>query len=480
MEKLLNTVVSCLLMAGFANAQIVPVTGKIINDTMLVNKSQISRTTLLSKSYVAYTLTDIKGVKLPVIKNADGTSRVMTATEYLEKLNAMEKDLNSKGYSLRTRYTSTTTSRYTVNYGGVKNLRQSSSALTSLSLKPTVVYPTEAIMLSKVTSSALATTVYTDGSSAPASTTPCRPSLMYYPTAAKTAAYSFVPVDLSFGDKSSLYAGIFAKYEVKGRAEPLTSLCYWTATPASVTSAIKNTQSEFSFYAGTGAHIFILNREFKIAEASISILTPSNPTKKMSKKILVMRVGKTIAENVEEYSEDSKLLDRTDSDSFDLKLADLVIPVAGPVSVRTIFKVKGSVGIRYLTSLNRYGFYAAVVPFAKSSASFEGAIDLGGIASAGVGGKVTLFDLQAPASVKSMLTWGPESWKLENVTDWTLKATFLKGNLYAFVEIDYLIDTKRWQVDFANLNGLEYTKNLININRTIAFPNWSTELSIKL
>lgn len=480
MKKLFNTVVSCLLMVGFTNAQILPTTGKIMNDTMLVNKSQISRTSLITRSYVPYTLSDIKGVKMPVIKNPDGTSSTMTSTEYLNRLNAMEKELNSKGYSLRTRQVSTATSRYTVNYGGVKNLRQSSSALTSLSLKPTVQYPTEAVMLSKVTGSAMATTVYTDGSAAPASTTPCRPALMNYPTAAKTASYSLVPLDLSFGDKSSLYAGIFAKYTLYGKAEPLNNLCYWTATPASVTAAIKNTQSEFSFFAGTGAHIFILNREFKLAEASISISTPSDPAKKMSKKILVMRVGKTIAENVEEYSEDSKLLDRTDSDSFDLKLADLVIPVAGPVSVRTIFKVKGSVGIRYLTSLNRYGFYAAVVPFAKSSASFEGAIDVGGIASAGVGGNVTLFDLQAPASVKSMLTWGPESWKLENVTDWTLKASFLKGKLYAFVELDYIIDTKRWQVDFANLNGLEYTKNLININNTVSFPSWKKELSIKL
>lgn len=469
----------CVLFTAGAQLATTTSTGSIYPDTLQVSKTQITRSALLPKTYVAYTLADIKEVKMPVITNPDGTTRVMSSTEYLTKLNQMEKELTSKGYTLRSGTRTSTFTRTTVGYGTVKNIKASSSALQALAIKPTVVYPTESVQLSKVTSSATAVVAYSDGSTPPATTTICRPVLVYSPTEAKTASYTFAPVDLNFGDKSSIYAGIFAKYEVKGRSEPLIGLCYWNTTPAAVTNAIKRTKSDFSFYVGAGAHIFVLNREFKIAEASISINTPSDSTKKLSKKELVMRVGKVIVDDVEEFSEDSKILDRTDQESFTRTLADIVVPIAGPVSVRTTFKISGSVGIRYLTSLNRYGFYAAVTPFAKSNANFEGAIDLGSIAKVGVGGVFTIFDLQAPASVKSMLTWGPESWKLENVTDWTFKATFLKGRLYAFAEIDYLIDTKRWEVDFANLAGLNYTKTLVNINKTISFPNWNTGLLMK-
>jgi hypothetical protein len=462
-----------------AEAQLATSAGNIYQDTLQVNKTQVNRTILSAKAYVPFTSTDIKGIKLPTVKNADGTTTTMSSTEYLTKLNAMEKDLTSKGYSLRTGTRTITSTRTTVGYGTVKNVKVSSPALQSLAATATVVYPTETQQLSKVTASANAVVAYSDGSAPPAPTTICRPSLAMMPTEAKLASYTFAPVDLNFGDKSSLYAGIFAKYELKGRSEPLPGLCYWTATPATVTNAIKNTQSDFSFYVGAGAHIYVLNHEFKIAEASIAINTPSDPTKKLSKKELVMRIGKTIIDDVEEFTEDSKILDRTDQEGFTLTLADIVVPIAGPVSVRTTFKVSGSVGIRYLTSLNRYGLYAAVTPFAKSSANFEGAIDICSIAKVGVGGTLTIFDLQAPASVKSMLTWGPESWKLENVTDWTFKATFLKGRLYAFAEIDYWIDTKRWEVDFANLAGLNYTKNLLKINRTISFPNLNKDLPMR-
>ncbi|MFT3680017.1 MAG: hypothetical protein QM791_07070 [Ferruginibacter sp.] len=469
------------MMCSFftASAQLPTSSGNIYKDTLQVNKSQVSKSALLPKTYVPYTMADIKGAKLPSVTNADGTVSTMSATEYLDKLNQMEKDLNSKGYSLRTGTRTANLTRTTVSYGTVKNVKVSSAALQSLAATPTVAYPSEAAQLSKVTTSAAAVVAYSDGSTPPAPNKPCVGAIQMMPSETKTASYNFTPVDLNFGDKSSLYAGIFAKYELKGKSEPLNGLCYWTATPASVTNAIKNTQSEFSFYVGAGAHIFVLNREFKIAEASISINTPSDPTKKLSKKELVMRIGKTIVDDVEEFSEDSKTLDRTDQESFSLTLADIVIPIAGPVSVRTTFKVGGSVGIRYLTSLNRYGLYAAVTPFAKSSANFEGAIDICSVAKAGVGGTLTIFDLQAPASVKSMLTWSSESWKLENVSDWTFKATFLKGRLYAFAEIDYYIDTKRWEVDFANLEGLNYTKTLININKTISFPNWNKDLAVK-
>lgn len=467
----------CLLFP--ATAQLVASSDYIYKDTMQVSKTQISRTVLTKKTYVPYTLADIKGVKMPTVKNAGGTTSTMSTTEYLNKLNQMEQDLNSKGYSLRTGTRTSTFTRTTVGYGTVKNIKVSSAALQSLAATATVTYPTEAQQLSRITASAPAVVAYSDGSSTPSSTTLCKPALAIMPTEVKTASYTFAPVDLNFGDKSSLYAGIFAKYELKGKSEPLPGLCYWTATPATVTNAIKNTQSDFSFYVGAGAHIFVLNREFKITEASISINTPSNPAKKLSKKELVMRIGKNIIDDVEEFSEDSKTLNRTDQEGFTLTLADIVVPIAGPVSVRTTFKISGSVGIRYLTSLNRYGLYAAVTPFAKTNANFEGAIDICSLASVGVGGTLTIFDLQAPASVKSMLTWGPESWKLENVTDWTFKATFLKGRLYAFAEIDYLIDTKRWEIDFANLAGLNYTKTLVNINRTISFPNWNKDLVMK-
>lgn len=470
-------IMMCLLFG--ATAQTATTSGNFYKDTMLVNKTQVSRTVLARKTYVAYTTADIKGVKLPTVKNADGTTSTMSSTEYLSKLNQMEQDLTSKGYSLRTGTRTTTLTRTTVPFGTVKNVKASSAALKSLAATATVAYPTEAAQLSKAMASAAAVVAYSDGSTPPSSTTLCKPAIAMMPSEAKTASYTFAPVDLNFGDKSSLYAGIFAKYELKGRSEPLPGLCYWTATPASVTNAIKNTQSDFSFFVGAGAHIFVLNHEFKIAEASISINTPSDPTKKLSKKELVMRIGKTLIDDVEEFTEDSKVLDRTDQDGFTLTLADIVVPIAGPVSIRTTFKVSGSVGIKYLTSLTRYGLYAAVTPFVKTSANFEGAIDICSIAKVGVGGTLTIFDLQAPASVKSMLAWGPESWRLENVTDWTFKATFLKGRLYAFAEIDYWIDTKRWEVDFANLAGLNYTKTLVNLNKTIAFPNWNKDLVMK-
>jgi hypothetical protein len=477
-RQLLITVILLGLLFS-SRAQLATSSGNFYKDTLQVNNTQVSRSTLSPKTHVPYKLADIKGVRLPTLTARDGTVSTMSAAEYLDKLNQMEKDLNMKGYSMRGGTKTASFTRTTVPYGTVKNTKTSSTSLQTLAATPTVVYPTESAQISRVTASAPATVLYTSGEPAPSSTAPCLPSAIAYLTETKTTSYTLAPLDLSFGDKSSLYAGIFAKYELKGKAEPLPGLCYWTATPATVTNAIKNTNSEFSFYVGAGAHIFVLNHEFKIAEASISITTPSNPAKKLSKKELLMRIGKTIIDDVEEFTEDSKLLDRTDQEGFTNTVADIVIPIAGPVSIRTTFKVSGSIGIRYLTSMSRYGLYAAVTPFAKLNANFEGALDICSIASVGVGGSLTVFDLQAPASVKSMLTWGPESWKLESVTDWTLKATFLKGRLYGFAEIDYWIDTKRWEIDFANLPGLNYTKNLVNINKTISFPNWKRDLVFK-
>ena len=194
------------------------------------------------------------------------------------------------------------------------------------------------------------------------------------------------------------------------------------------------------------------------------------------KPLLENTCNKTIFNEDDSYDVDSKEINKVDAETLNWQLADIIIPIIGPIDIRTSFSLFGSVGIEYNCSLNRMGLTAGVKPFILSKAILEGSVGLGSIARVGVGGELTFLNAEVFAGAKSNLTWNATGWQLNNTSLLNMKLDLLVGRLYGFAEVDVWLYKKRFEHNFYNYRGIQFQKKIIDMNKSIGFKNWKKEL----
>lgn len=317
-KKLFFPTLLMLFMVGIANAQ----RNALVNNPALIKYNVRP----IKKVFVPFTSKDIVNVTIP---------KGMTEAEYLAKLNQAEQSFNGKGYSIRD-------NQKNVQFAAVRNNMISTPPLQTLSSEPTVAYPTEAALRARAEMMPISTLSYGTAGAEPGSGFCNTMADDVRPSTPRSATYTFAPVDIAKGDVETLWAGVTAKYELKSYSEHLHGLCYKTVTAQAVTDKIKTTNSNFSMYIGALAHAKVLGEDIRLAEASFSLNAPSNASKKLSKNVQLYRIGKAIIDDLVEYDGDSKVIDITDKDVVTHKLADIIIPIAGPISLEQLlpFRVR--------------------------------------------------------------------------------------------------------------------------------------------
>jgi hypothetical protein len=444
-------------------------------------KNDLTRAKRVPKPFEPIVLNPANGQDLPdPVKLPDGST--MPRDKYLAELNKVEQALNRQGLSLRD-------NEKVVLIHALKNKLAKSQQLIEIEKFSNITIQLNDIVNLKYTAlNTQAPMLYNDNNLnngyvksdlqkkdiKETKEIKINEDLVYAALAKETKLVidKIAPFEFTYGDAETLGASAFAKYELTSKAEPLADVKYATATPATVTEAIKKTNSDFKMYIGTEGSFSVLGYKVKLFEASFTLDAPSNPTKNLNKRIIVERLGKTIFNLDEQYNGDTKEIDKTDEDVVAYKMKDIVIPIAGPINITTSFSVTGKMGVQYKCSLNRYGLSAGVMPFVKAKAILEASIGLGSIASIGVGGELKLINAEVKAGVNAGLSWNATGWQLNNTSLLNMNLTLLKGRLYAFAELDLWVKTIRWEHDFYNYDGIEFNKSIINHNNSISFKDW--------
>lgn len=433
-----------------------------------------------NKVFQPFVLNPKVGDNLPEqVPLPDGTT--MSRDEYLKQINLIEADLNRDGFSIRDKVEF-------VEIGNFKNNKLQSNDLQSNRFKILTAIPSIPQMNAKLLMAAKPVMIMADpddgGQADPNQKTGGTGriglgDIAFRPTAPISVENKIAPFEFSFGDPQTVFAGAFAKYELKSYSEPLSGVTYSNATPQLVNDKIKLTNSKFSMYIGAEAKATVLSQDVKFAEASITLEAPSNASQKLHKRVVVMRIGKNIYNDDDEYSEDSKVIQDVKKDSLNWRLANIVIPLAGPVDVRTSFSLTGSAGIEYNCTLKRTGVAASVIPYITSRAVLEGSVGLGRVARVGVGGELTFLEANVTAAAKSALEWEATRWLLVNDSELNINLNLLSGRLYGFAEISIWRFSKRWETNFAKFNGIKRTISLLDENKTVGFSNWNKEFVFK-
>ena len=399
----------------------------------------------------------------------------ITAAEYAAEINRAEEALNKEGLSIRDN------NNKPVEVGTLKNNQTKSTDLQNAAGYPNAVFTNKnmvqlngllATEMQQVLETA-ATQQASGKSEKRIMRNPLATAVGVQPKTPKDAVAKIAAFDFNFGDPETIYAGSFAKYEVTSHAEALDGVSYVTSTTQDVVNAIKKTNSYFKMYVGTEAKFSVLGKDVKIFEASFALDAPSNASKKLSKKVLVYRFGKTLFNEEDTYDGDSKVIDKLIADTVSWTLADITIPIAGPFSVRTTFSIFGSVGVQYGCTLNRLGVTAAVRPYIITRAILEGSVGLGRIASIGVGGELTMLNAEVVGGFTSGLTWNNAGWKMQNKTNLDLNLNLLNGRLYAFATVNvWGYYENRWEKNFCKLNGINFNKSIISMDKSQTFTKW--------
>ena len=411
-----------------------------------------------------------------VVKLPNGET--ITATEYATEINKAEEALNKDGVSIRDNIGKP------VEISTLKNVQMLNPDIRNLnSYKPAFYSNKNATQLNALLSAnmqqvqeASATQQTSAKSEKRIMRNPLSTAIGVQLKTPKDAVAKVAAFDFSFGDPETIYAGAFAKYEVTSHAEALDGVSYATSTTQDVVNAIKKTNSNFKMYVGTEGKFSVLGKEVKIFEASFTLDAPSNVSKKLSKKVIVYRFGKTLFNEDDTYDGDSKIIDKLIADTLNWQLADITIPIAGPFSVRTTFSIFGSVGMQYGCTLNRLGVSAAVRPYIITRAILEGSVGVGRLANIGVGGELTLLNAEVVGGFNTGLTWNNAGWILQNKTNLDLNLNILNGKLYGFAQVDVWGYHNRWEHNFCKLNGYNFNKNIISLDKSQSFTKWETSL----
>jgi hypothetical protein len=145
----------------------------------------------------------------------------------------------------------------------------------------------------------------------------------------------------------------------------------------------------------------------------------------------------------------------------------------GPIPISGKLGARGSAGVRFVLGLRQAHATAQIIPNVTAKVYAQVGVDIG-IASAGVGGELTLL--------KDELTFGGEiGIDADRLRGSYISEHFyalnhlemLAGRLYLFARVNYLIGSKEWDLTLWNWSGFRVDGYLFNVNkRTYLFPTF--------
>lgn len=174
---------------------------------------------------------------------------------------------------------------------------------------------------------------------------------------------------------------------------------------------------------------------------------------------------------------------RTYNDKTDYSV-DWSFPITcpiGPFNVTGSFGLRGKIGLELGAQIDPLYCSGFINPYVDTSAYAEIGLNYK-VASAGVGGELTLLKdtLKVNGSLNLILQNPISSSYFQVSTKGVNELNALSGNLYFFVQIDYLVGKKKFKTEIYSWDGFSYSTTLFNYNsKELAYKDKELWLSIK-
>lgn len=175
-------------------------------------------------------------------------------------------------------------------------------------------------------------------------------------------------------------------------------------------------------------------------------------------------VGTLIGEKVLEQP----LTDEVNKTLFEKDIGwqtELSFPI-GPINVSGSFGFEGEASVNFSGKID--GSSGEVRGKLSPSLTANAFAELGAgyeIVEVGIGGNLVLIEDEANLEAYLKLQPSPKYFVFSAEAKNTV--TLLEGNLYAYAEIDYYVDSKRFEVEFYNFSGFQFDQTLFSINTSV-------------
>ncbi len=323
------------------------------------------------------------------------SGKQITAAEYFDRLNVLERKLNAQGHSLRDTRRSVVSrivtpkadldGRTNSTPKAVGNLKTAEErarftdpkiSTGSATLKPLGDYsPAER---KKIQSTVIPNTNISNYKVATIKTpvifnghTFSGPRLLK--TIDETTAR-----DQHFGKASSFLAGVdvsltrFAKIYGTDPQHPNTNI------------------SEYKVSGKGRIYTSIIDHAFDVLNVSGEFYVPADSSKKMNARVVVVLAGITVL-NMDEKYEQRKEVHGVKAKNFDKSLP-ISFPIVAGLDFSGLIGIKGTIGFEYTASLDRTFLKGELKPFASVTGYAEAGVSVGEVFGLGVGGEVRFLD----------------------------------------------------------------------------------------
>lgn len=431
-----------------------------VNSTSGVQTKQLSKKTITTADLVINKLTAKTYKKIDIINPKTGaptsedtvfnytiTNRgkeqkvSIKAKDYYEQINKIEKGLNELGYSLRDVTSSS-------------NNTQSTIKLQSSKIDQNVLTTQITNAPKSIGTKSSATTIsskFGTKSTKLTTNTVKVGSLGAVANASKSKEINRSETKKwEFGNKSSFEAFLEVQLKTSGKFFP-------TEKQGEVSA---NDECKMEVTGTGGGYIF--HEEFDVIQAKAQFqLPPDNGDLKADISVDVLGV------TVYDLEETQKVSWSKEKDYHkDLKVsAPFYVPL-GPFNISGEVGMKGSAGVKYDVLLNRSGVTGSVTPYVKVSGYAEAGLDIL-VASAGIGGSLTVCDAEVPLSASAIVAW--QGSKLSLIDEFSIDydVTFLSGRLYLYAEVKNPFGKDpRYEYDLFNWSGYKSSGNIVNISNS--------------
>ena len=370
--------------------------------------------------------------------------RTITAKEFIEKLNEIEKKANAQGYTLRSStpvvVSKTVTDRQTLS-GNLKSLPVSIAPLKTeaevkafmspyrkvgdLTLKPFDEYTKEEKQL-------LSTYSFSKSGARGVTTTKLnrakriRPELPLIVGSPKSLYNTDITNTKTWerGASETFQVGIEGKLHRYAKIYPFNP------------EHPEKSQSEFKVSASGRIWGSLFSHSIDLLNGSVEFYAPADADKKMSAKINIKAAGITLYNFSREYEQSMSFSD-TYGKNFD-KSFPIEVPIGYGFEFKGKIGIKGSIGFEYGGSLYRSFASVQGKPIAEIDGYAEAGLEFLDIIGGGVGGKLTLLKgslgLDAFAGI-----WSQDAEQIVLAISYHFgyDLEMLSGSLYCYVDVCY-------------------------------------------
>jgi hypothetical protein len=400
-----------------------------------------------------FTLADVKNTgdkkfaETDLIKTVSGKS--ITVAEYLKRVNKLEEEINKKGYSLRNLSVGPTNLIY-------KPVVLDQARITSLNMdinknvKPLSIQQADNnklfIQTSNISTLKTTATVNKINPDLFASLKSRLASKVIGPETIDQT-YSIDKLLKPLADKINDAIGnddvdfklVAASLDVKSYAEPPDG-----STTSVSPDLLSGTNSEYKVAVSFGANIkgsfgLPISLTIPVATMNGEFISPSNSTKKLSRKVVVNLLGRSLFNKTS--SVNTNTLNEQDEQELDLSEIISSIPLntvnfldwIPSIGFNTDLSTSGAVGCMYQANMTRNGVDAYIGPTYSVRLRVAASYGIEDVAEGGIEGIVTLLKGGLGFGGNAGLSYDGSKWTLINTANVVSTLEALKGEVDFFV-----------------------------------------------